>query len=150
MRDRVELVVVTPRALDRESHQSTSDHVHRFEQHLVVVGCDHADPFVGLITGGSQEAGGDQVPNHLGCVLFCLPPVDHLVAGQLFTEKTVKGMIAVEGVDDVVAVPPLAFCEDHLGRHMVESHGVGVAGDIQPVPTESLAEFRRGQHGIDA
>ena len=67
------------------------------------------------------------------------------VAGDLFADELVVGEVAVEGVDDVVAVAP-GIAE---GDVFIEAVGVGVAGDIEPVAAPAFAVVRGIQEAVD-
>ena len=82
------------------------------------------------------EARGDQ---RLGRVA-----VD-LVAGKLFVQEPVVGLVAVERIDHVVAIPP----GERLGRVALVAVGLGVANQVQPVPAPGLAVTGRGEQPID-
>ena len=57
------------------------------------------------------------------------------VAGELLAEELVVGLVAVEGVDHPVAVPP------GVRQRVVAvlAGGVGVADEVEPVPAPALA-----------
>ena len=66
------------------------------------------------------------------------------VAGDLLDDELVVGQVAVEGVDDPVAV------EADLARLvLLVAVGVGVAGGVEPDPAPALAVVRRVQQPID-
>ena len=94
--NRVELVVVAARALQREAEHSLrgrGDHVVEVvEAVLGVVLLAKLDP-----RSGAQE------PSR--CLRVESDPVQ-LVAGELLHEEHVVGRVPVEGLDHVVAVPP--------------------------------------------
>ena len=70
---------------------------------------------------------------------------DQLVAGELLHDEAVVGLVRVEAADDVVAVPP------GVGPGLVElvAVGVGVAGQVEPVPAPALAVTRDGEQPVD-
>ena len=63
---------------------------------------------------------------------------ERLVAGELLDDEAVVRLVGVERADDVVAVPP------GVGPGLVElvAVGVGVAGQVEPVPAPALAVVR--------
>ena len=67
------------------------------------------------------------------------------VARELFEDELVVGLVAVEGGDDVVAVAPGVA----VGDVLVEAVGVGVAGQVEPVPAPALAVLGRGEQPLD-
>ena len=68
-----------------------------------------------------------------------------LVAGELEPDELVVGHVAVQGLDDPVAIPP------GVGPGLVELEavGVGVARQVEPVLRPALAVVRAGQQTID-
>jgi len=66
------------------------------------------------------------------------------VAGELFDDELVKGEVAIEGVDD-----PLAIFPDGPGFVPGAAVGVGVAGLIEPVAGPAFAELGRGEEAVD-
>ena len=68
-----------------------------------------------------------------------------LVAGDLLDQEPVERLVAVEGVDDVVAESP------GVGDVAVvlEALGLGVADDVEPVLRPALAVSRAGQQPVD-
>ena len=85
---------------------------------------------------GSEKAGGDN----------CIPVIRPKgITGDLFLQEPVIRLVGIEGLDDVVAVGPGVGAQ-FIARKAVR---VGVVGDIQPVPGESLAVVGRGQKCID-
>ena len=82
------------------------------------------------------EAGGDARLGSSG---------PQLVAGDLFLDEAVVGLVGVEGLDDVVAIAP------GVGARLVglEAVGLGVAGEVEPVAAPALAVVRRGEQAVD-
>jgi len=66
------------------------------------------------------------------------------IAGELFDGELVERHVGVEGVHDPVAPRP----HGALGVAL-ESVGVGVASDVQPVPSPAFAIARRGEEAVD-
>ena len=60
------------------------------------------------------------------------------VAGELLDDEPVVGQVAVEGVDDPVAIEP-----DVPRLVLLEPVGVGVPGRVEPVPAPALAVMGR-------
>ena len=69
----------------------------------------------------------------------------HQVAGDLLPDEAVEGLVAVQGVDDVVAVAEGVGEGDVL----VEAVRVGVAGDVEPVAAPAFAVVGRGEEPVD-
>ena len=98
-RNRVVLVVVAASTRDRQSEDGLGqgvdllvDHVRQELTGILLVVVLHTD---------REEPGGDQV--------FLPLPVRfdrQQIAGDLLGDKAVVGRVVVEGIDDVVAVPP--------------------------------------------
>jgi len=68
-----------------------------------------------------------------------------LVTGNLFLDETVEGLVVVEGLDDIVAIP-LDVGPRFIGLVAV---AVGVAGDIQLVASPAFAVCRRRKQAVD-
>ena len=66
------------------------------------------------------------------------------IAGELFAGEDVKGLVPVEGVDDVIAIR-----KDALVLVAVESDGVGVARDVEPPDGQTFAEVGRVEERVD-
>ena len=64
---------------------------------------------------------------------------------SLLADELVVGLVVVERVDDVVAIPPGVGVSEVL----VHAVGVGVAGHVEPVPAPALAVVRRGEQPVD-
>ena len=92
-------------------------------------------------TCDGNETGGDlELPPQL---LRSAPR--HEVACELLTDKAIVGLVAVEGVDDVVAVT-VHFRDRAVS---VVSRSVGVAREVEPVASPSLAMARRCKEPLD-
>ena len=95
-----------------------------------VGGIHHADFFRNgtALTGGGQaavEAGGD---------FLIEGGVWEHVAGHLFEGELIEGHVAVEGLDDPIAVGP-----DGAVVVIMDAVGVAIPGDVEPVPPHLLA-----------
>ena len=100
---------------------------------------------VGDVRGGPHEPGGGQRLDLVGRRDGQVLVIDQLVAGQLLEDELVDRLVLVERVDDVVAVFPGDFAIAVAGV----AAGIGVAGDIQPVPAPLFAVMGRRQQVID-
>ena len=133
LRDGVELVVVALRALDREAEHAFADGVHAVEHrlHAELLGIDRA--FL-VDLGIAEEARGDA---------FILAGLGQLVARDLLDDELVVGQVAVEGVDDPVAVEP-----DETRLVLLVAVGVGVARRIEPMTRPPFAVVRAREQRI--
>ncbi len=66
------------------------------------------------------------------------------VAGHLFDCELVERQVAIQGVDDPVAIFP-----DRAGTVDRVAVGVGVVGQVEPIAPPAFAVVRRGQQPID-
>ncbi len=67
------------------------------------------------------------------------------IACDLFAEKAVVGFVVVEGIDDIIAVAPCVWAD----LVTFESVGVGVVGDVEPVPSPAFAVVGGGEEFVD-
>ena len=132
--ERVELVVVADGAAGGESEPDLGDGFG------AVAGVED-EVFLGdgaALVGGhvaAVEAGGD---------FLVEGGVGEEVAGELFDGELVEGLVAVEGVDDPVAVGP------HFAEVVeVEAVGIGVAGGVEPVAGAVLAPGGGFEEAVD-
>ena len=136
--DGVELVVVATGAADRQGEKGAAHGVDLLvddvDQHLVRV------LFGEHLWSQHQKAGPGDLLEALG-VGLCR----HQVAGDLFVNEAVEGLVAVERVDDVVAIAEGVGESDVL----VEAVRVGIAGDVEPVAAPTLTVVRRGEEPVD-
>ena len=117
LRQRVVLVGVALGALDGQAEHALADGVHAVEHrlHAELLGIDAAFLVDHRV---AQEAGG----HHL-----VLRGVRQQVAGDLLDDELVVGQVAVQGVDDPVAIEP-----DLPRLVLLVAVGVGVAGGVEP------------------
>src|SRR5262245_17837243 len=68
-----------------------------------------------------------------------------LVSRDLLSDKSVVGLVSVEGIDDVVAVAP------GIGARFItlETFALGVARQIQPMPPPALSVMRGTEQAVD-
>ena len=135
LRNRIELVVVAPRAVDRQPERAFADRADDLVEVVVAP--------LGVVLLAEQDArshaekaGGDQA---------VVGPAVHLVAGDLLDQKPVVRLVLVERLDHVVAVAP------RVGTMCVvfEAARISVTGDVQPHPAVALAVVRRRQQPVD-
>ena len=62
------------------------------------------------------------------------------VSGELFGRKAIEGHVGVDGIDDPVTVFPY-----RTGSIDRETIGVGVAGQVEPVPSPAFPVAGRGE-----
>ena len=132
--DRVELVVVAPRALDAHAQQRASERVH-------TVG-DVLDPI--LLRDDAALLALHVVAIEAGGQPLLVGGRRQQVARQLPRDELVERQVAVEGANH--PVPPRPH-----GPHPVVlvAVRVGVPRDVEPLDGHSLAVGRRGQQPID-
>ena len=132
--DRVELMVVTLRAAESAAQPGVGDRAH-------ALGAVFGEVLLGL---GAAFAG-----HHVQAIVAArgqlfFGRVRQQVAGELLSGEHVERLVAIERVDDVVAVG-----EDALVLVAVVADRVGEAGDIQPPDRHAFAEVRRGEQAVD-
>ena len=78
---------------------------------------------------------------HAGRDLLVASRFVEQITGELLDDKLVEGLIAIERVDDPIAVPP------RVGAHVVSlvTERVGVTGEVQPMPAPTFTEMLRRQ-----
>ena len=134
LRDRVEFVVVTNRTLGRQSEHHGA---HR-------VGAVDTVPREDFVVDRPVFVGGDVQPVESRGDAVAVGGAGQQVAGELPGDELVVGQVVVDRVDDPVAVGP------HLAVIIqVQSVGVGVADQVQPVPTDVLSELRCIEKFVD-
>jgi hypothetical protein len=136
--DGIVLVIVTLGAAGGEAEEDAADGAGDVVEEVL------AELFfavgVGFPGGEAEEALGDDFVG-LRSGLFAAV----FVAGDLFLDKEIVGLVGVEGADDVIAVAPGggAFAVDG------EAVGFGVADEIEPVAAPALAVARVGEEFVD-
>ncbi len=88
-----------------------------------------------LVDGVPQKAGGDQRFGVIG---------GGLVAGELLADETIVRLVAIEGMDDVIAITPGVrpiFVQAKTVR-------LGIAGQVEPVPAPAFAVARAGKQTV--
>ncbi len=133
MQNGIELVVVAARAAvghaEERGRHGIGDVV---EQLLAAL---HQIAGIALIRKVPIEAGGDQRGRIVGI---------ELVAGDLLLHEAIVGLVLIEGIDHVVAIPP------DVGARLIalEPFAIGVACEIQPVARPAFAVARRSQQAV--
>ena len=131
--ERVVLVVVTLRALNREAQNGLADRVHAVEHrlHPELLGIGSA---LGVDHRIAQEAGGYAI---------VLRRSGKQVSGDLLDDESVVGHVCIECADHPVAIEP-----DLTGLVFFEAVGVGVPRCIEPDASPPLAVVRRGKQSL--
>jgi len=120
--------------LDGQAEDTLADRVHPVEHrfHTELFGIDTSF-FVDH--GIAEEAGRDDLI--LGCIR-------HHVAGDLVDNELVVGEVAIEGVDDPVAIEP-----DLSRLVFLVSIGVGITSGVEPESSPALAVVGGGEEPVD-
>src|SRR2546426_4484992 len=71
--------------------------------------------------------------------------VIELVGGELLDDELVVRLVVIQGLDHVIAIAP---CCRQIAI-VLEARAVGVANDVQPVSSPTLAVMGRGQQPLD-
>jgi len=124
---RIVLVIVALRALNRDPEDALADRVHAIEHglHAELLGVDAA---LLVEHGVAQKAGGHAL---------VLRGVGQQVARDLFDDEAIVGEVAIEGVDDPVAIEP-----DEARRVFFVAVGIGIARGVEPHARPALAIVR--------
>ena len=132
--DRIDLVIVASGAVDRHAQDDLSgggdDAIERIVSGLRPVG-----RFI-VPDPQAVESRRDQGLGRAG--------VD-LVAGQLLADELVVRLVAVVGVDHIIAVAP----GEGLGRVALVTVGLAEPDQVEPVPGPVLAIVGRGEQSVD-
>ena len=134
LRDRVELVVVALGTLDRQAEDALAEASMR-SNIASMRNCSGSMPPSSLII----ELRRKPVATIWSCVAF-----GSRSPANLLDDELVVGQVAVERVDDPVAVEP-----DLARLVLLVAVAVGVAGRVEPVPRPALAVVRRGEQPVD-
>ena len=137
-RNRIELVIVTAGTRQRQSEKRSPHNVdfvvHVIGDHLLLI------DIAGNEISDCQHPGRDErfrIDLGRGRRL-------HQVSGQLPCDEVVVPQITIERGDHPIAIPP-RFTEVALDRQLNQIARVGIADNVQPVPTPPLAITGRGQ-----
>ncbi len=139
LRNGIELVVVTARATDGETHEGARgciellvDDVH-FHLHRVVFG-KH-------LRAQGQEPGSGPALEGLGIG----SGRGQQIAGELLLEKEIVRLVFVERLNHIVAITPRVAVDEIF----VKAIGIGVSRNVQPVPSPALAVVRGVEQAVD-
>lgn len=145
LRDRLELVVMTLRALDRQAEQAGADDLHRGFERVIAVGADLVRVAVALaraILAVAKEVSGFEQfddPQRRGLTRL---PAGQFIAGQLLANELIERFVVVQRADDIVAI---AVGERTVAVGVEVAVRVGIARGIEPVLAPALAVARRIQ-----
>ena len=135
LQDRVELVVVAARAIDRHPQERLPDVGRDLGQHLLPA-------LLWVDVAGHQVLGpGAQIPRRDQRLLVA---GEQLVARDLLPHEAVVRLVRVEDCDHVIAIAPRVRA---FGIQF-EAIGVGVPDDVQPLRRPPLAIVRRRQQPV--
>ena len=67
------------------------------------------------------------------------------ISCYLFRNEAIERHVGIHGIDDPIAIAP-CFAKQKV---LIESVGIGIAGQIQPVPTPTLTELRRFHESVN-
>ena len=136
--NRIILVVVAPCATKCHSHEGPAGGVDLLIDNV-------AAHLGGIVTGVLLGTyGEDPDTEGLGTFLFKVIRGQQ-VTGKLLNNEPVKGLVVIEGGDDVVAVTEC----DRVDNVLVHAVGIGVAGDIQPVPSPAFPVAGGGEQLVN-
>ena len=134
LRDRIEPVVVAAGALDREPEHRRAECVHPIDDVLGAELLFDAAALVGLAVQPVEGRGDPLLARR----------ARQEIAGQLPGQELIVGKVAIERLDDPVAVG------GHVALEVVlVAVGVGVSRQIEPVHRHALAVRRRLEVAID-
>ena len=128
LRERIEFVVMALRALDRQAEHALADGIHAIE-HLVHTELLRVNPAFFVEHGVAQKTRGDDL---------VLGAIRDQVAGELFDDELIVREVAIERVDDVIAITP-----DVARLVLFKAVRVGVACRIKPMSAPAFAVMRR-------
>ena len=129
--DRVEFVVVATGAGGGQAHRAAANHV---------------DPVVDDVVRDPEKSPPDGQESHRreGRLILGLG----LIGGDLIDEEAVVGHVVVERLHHPIAIGR-GLHEKSLLAGVDISLGVGISGDVEPMPPPLLAVSRRGEQAID-
>ena len=143
-------MVVTLGAGDREAGQRSRHDAERIGDALVLGQGDVGDRISGTV-GSQAQVGRRREGIDLRRVEDGRGDVGgrdrvQLIAGELFLDEAIPGLVGVEGADDIIAVAP-GVRADRI--RVGVAVGVGVAGDVEPMAGPAFAVCRRGEQAFD-
>ena len=131
VRDRVKFVIMTARTTESHRHDCATEGVD-----LLV---DDVGAFFDRVFFGEDfRADGEEAGR--GEIRF-----GQEIASELFAQEDVVGQIAIEGVDDVVAIAERI----RVRVVLVTAVGITVAGNVEPVSPPAFAVMRGGEEFVD-
>src|SRR6188474_1809758 len=130
-RDGIEFVIVTPSAVNRESHEALKGRTDDVVQVFITV--------IGIVLLAKPHSGPDAVVTR-GREAVEVPSLK-LITGDLFENEPVERFVLVECFDYVVAVPP------GIGKILVmlKARTVRIPNHVEPETAPALTIMRRRQ-----
>ena len=137
--DGVVFVIVAARAANGQAEDALAEDIDGVFERQEVVGdrVEAEAPGDGEIAGGGDLVGVLLARQTRG-------PASDDVAGELLAQEAVIGKVLVERADDLIAIAP-GVGHGEVGRL---AGGVGIAHQVEPVPTPFLAVVGRGQQPV--
>ncbi len=134
LQDGIELVVVAAGAAIRHADKRCRYGVGDVVQQLLTA--LHQIAGIAFVGKMAIEAGG-----HQGCGVARID----FVSRDLLLHEAIVRLVGVETIDDVISIAP------DIGPRLValEAFAVGVAGEVQPVPSPAFAIMRRSEQPVN-
>ena len=146
LRDGIVLMVVATRAPDRQSHDRGAQYVDLIGDHIHAFGQRTVRRRIGAVGRHPQKPGGGQSVDRLLRSFLEAPVVNQFVAGELFSQKAVVGLVLIEGANDRVSIAP------RVRTHLVgvdDAFRIRIAGQVKPVLGPPFAVMRRREQAVD-
>src|SRR5215471_6237839 len=133
LQNRVEFMIVTARACECKAKECPADGIGDVVKNLLAA--FHELSRIAFVGKMAVETGGDE-SGRIARIQF--------VTGDLLLHKPVGWFVAVEGIDDVIAVPP------DIGSRLIalEAFAIGVPRQIQPVARPAFAVARGVEQAV--
>ena len=145
LRDRIVTMIVALGTADRQSQHRGRDDLDRVGDHVVAGEILIDGAVAGAVGAHSQHPGGNQLIGLFGSEIRKRRR-QQFVAGELLDEELIPRFVVVESADHVVAIPVGPFA----GRiHSAVAIAVGIADDVEPMPSPMFAVGGRGQQLVD-
>jgi hypothetical protein len=140
-------MVVTAGTFHGQCQQAIERHFHRLLRYCVP---DISRiRYIGLICGTPQKGRGNEQVDRFLVEFIGSPPIDHFIAGNLFSHKLVKRLVLVEAANYPIAIAPFSLgkpCGSGIGIRLAR---IDISGRIQPVTSPPFTELRFFQELVD-